>query len=224
MSEEGSSRPATTGAISRPRIHALSDLIFGLALSIGALSLLAPKPQSTSELAFSLLGFGWAFVILALVWVRYTRVMAVLPVETGAMLAANLLLLFLVSIEPYLYTLLSISYTGGSGTLTSQDTTALYALDMGSMFIILAYFTHELTREERGLVPKERLGSLRLMRNATIATSALFLISTLPVFWSLEILGLQARLYLWMATFAVGLFRRGFETRAPRTNKRNATT
>jgi uncharacterized membrane protein len=218
LAEEDSSRPETAGAISRPRIQALSDLIFGLALSIGALSLLAPKPESTTELAYSLLGFGWAFVILALVWVRYTRVMSLLPVETGSILSANLLLLFLVSIEPYLYTLLSVSYTGNSGTLSSQDTTALYALDMGSMFLILAYFTHELTREERGLVPKERLRNVRLMRNATIVTSTLFLVSILPVFWSIEILGLPSRFIIWMGTFVVMLIRRGLELRIDLTN------
>ena len=104
--ERGSQRRTLSETIPRPRIQALSDLIFRLALSIGAITLLTQKPSGVTELAVSLGGFGWAFFILALVWFRYTRVMSVLPVETGRMMGANMLLLFLVSVEPYLYNLI----------------------------------------------------------------------------------------------------------------------
>jgi uncharacterized membrane protein len=200
-------------AIPRPRIQTLSDLIFGLALSIGALALLTEKPSTVIELAGSLLGFGWAFFILALVWVRYTRIMSVLPAETGRILGANMLLLFLVSVEPYLYSLIAISFAPLPGQLSSDVTTALYAVDMGSLFLIIAYFTHEITIEEKRLIPRELLKSYRLQRNTTIATSALFLISTLPVFWSSTVFGLQTRFILWMGTFGVWVVRRGMEGR-----------
>lgn len=202
--------------IPRPRIQTLSDLIFGLALSIGALTLLSEKPSSITGLAISLVGFGWAFLILALVWIRYTRITSVLPLETGRMMAANMLLLFLVSVEPYLYNLIAISFVPLPGQLDSGITTALYAVDMGSMFLIIAYFTHELTIEERKLIPRELLRSYRLQRNATIALATLFLVSTLPIFWSFSVFGLQSRFILWMATFPIGLIRRQVERRRPR--------
>ena len=75
--------------------------------------------------------------------------MSVLPIETGRMVGANMFLLFLVSIEPYLYNLIPASYVSLPGQLDSQITAALYAIDMGSIFLIIAYFTHELTIEER---------------------------------------------------------------------------
>jgi uncharacterized membrane protein len=214
--EKGNQHSRSREAVPRPRIETLSDLIFGLALSIGAITLLSEKPNSFVSLAGSLVGFGWAFLILALVWFRYTRVMSVLPIETGRMMVANMLLLFLVSIEPYLYNLITVSFVPAPGQLDSGITTALYAADMGSLFLIIAYFTHELTIEERGLIPKELLRSYRLQRNTTIASAALFLVSIIPVFWSLLVFGLQARFILWMGTFVVWIIRREAEGRMKR--------
>lgn len=211
--ESGSQRRRLNETIPRPRIQTLSDLIFGLALSIGAIALLSDKPSSIISLATSLLGFGWAFVILALVWVRYTRIMSVLPVETGRMIGANMLLLFLVSVEPYLYNLITISFAPLPGQLDSGITTALYAIDMGSIFLIIAYFTHELTIEERKLIPRELVRNYRLQRNTTIVSAALFLVSTLPIFWSFAIFGFQVRFILWMGTFLVWVVRREVERR-----------
>jgi uncharacterized membrane protein len=214
--ESGSRRSRFKETIPRPRIQTLSDLIFGLALSVGAITLLTDKPSSVIGLASSLLGFGWAFVILALVWVRYTRIMSVLPVETGRMMGANMLLLFLVSVEPYLYNLIPVSFVSLPGQLDSGITTALYAADMGSMFLIIAYFTHEITIEERKLIPKRLLRSYRLQRNTTIVSAALFLVSTLPIFWSFTVFGFQVRFILWMGTFGVWIVRRELEGRVKR--------
>ncbi len=211
--ENGSQLQGFGEAIPRLRIQALSDLIFGLALSIGALTLLTQKPATVIDLAISLLGFGWAFIILALVWVRYTKIMSVLPVETGKIVGANVLLLFLVSIEPYLYNLIGISVASLPGRLDSGITTALYAADMGSIFLIIAYFTHQLTVEEKKLVPSKLLASYRLQRNATAATATIFLVSALPIFWTLALFGFQLRFILWMCTFVAWGARRVLEGR-----------
>ncbi|HUI23210.1 MAG TPA: TMEM175 family protein [Nitrososphaerales archaeon] len=197
----------TGEAIPRPRIQTLSDLIFGLALSIGALSLLNAAPKNLFDLAESLLGFGWAFVILALVWVRYTRITSVLPIETGMMVGANLFLLFLVSIEPYLYNLINSSLDRGI-------TTSLYAADMGALFLVMTFFLGELTKEERKLIPRSLLTSYRLQAYGNLAAAALFLISILPVFWIWDIQGVPMRFVLWMGTFFVMVVRRGVERRA----------
>ena len=126
-------------SIPRPRIQTLSDMIFGLALSIGAVSQLTQKPGSLVAIAYSLLSFGFAFLILAVVWFRYSKVMSVLPVEDTKVVAANMVLLFLVSAEPYLYNLMTISSPlPSAGQLDSAITTALYALDLGALMIILA--------------------------------------------------------------------------------------
>ena len=213
MTEGGEGRPANTGeAIPRPRIQTLSDVIFGLALSISVIPLLSGKPSNLSDLAGSILGFGWAFLILALVWVRYTRIMSVLPIETGGMVGANLFLLFFVSIEPYLYNLIYSSY-GSGATLEPGTATSLYALDMSAIFLVTAYFLGELTKEERKLLPKRLLKSYRLQGYGSLAAAVLFLVSIFPAFWSLDILGIPTRFMLWMGTFFVMIVRRGVERR-----------
>jgi len=131
--------------------------------------------------------------------------MSVLPAETGMVIAINIILLFLVSIEPYLYNLMIGSSNAPSlGQLYLGTTTSLFAGDMGSIMLILAYFSNQLTAEERKLIPKELLRSYRLLTYSSIITAALFFVSILPVFWSLTIFGTQSRFLLWMG-FAVVL-------------------
>ena len=73
MNEEHSSfRP-------RPRIQSLSDLIFGLALSIGALTLIGQQSADFQHLLISLFYYGFSFLILINVWRIYTNTMDLLP-------------------------------------------------------------------------------------------------------------------------------------------------
>jgi len=52
----------------RLRIEAFSDLIFGLALSIGALTLIGQQPTSFEALMIALGLYGFSFLILVSVW------------------------------------------------------------------------------------------------------------------------------------------------------------
>ena len=210
LAAEGGNQPGPSEGTPRPRIQTLADMIFGLALSIGALSLISEKPASLFDLANSLLGFGFAFAILAMIWVRYTRIVSVLPVETGWLLRANLLMLFLVSVEPYLFNLVT-----SSGQLGSGVASAVYAVDLGSIFLILAYFTHELVRGQRKLIHQELVRTHRQLRNAFLVAGAMFYVSTLPIFWSLAVFGEQVRFIIWLSTFAVWLVRVGVHSRTP---------
>jgi uncharacterized membrane protein len=181
-------RGSTRDSIPRPRIQTLSDMIFGLALSIGAATQLNQKPGNVFAIAYSLLSFGFAFLILALVWFRYSRIMSVLPLESGRVVAANMILLFFVSAEPYLYNLMvNSSYSPPPGQLNSSVTTSLYALDLGALMLILAYFIHELTIEERRLIPKAMTRGYRLTMYTTVISASMFLVSALPIFWSVVV-------------------------------------
>jgi uncharacterized membrane protein len=205
-----------SGTIPRLKMQNLSDLIFGLALSIGALTLISQKPTNLIQIEFSLLFFGFSFYVLSSVWIRYSRIMSVIPVETGPVVAINIILLFLVSIEPYLYNLMiGSSNAPPPGQLYLGTTTSLFAADMGSMQLILAYFSHQLASEDKKLVPKELLRNYRLQSYTSVFTAALFLISILPIFWSITIFGIQARFYLW-ASFAVVLNLRRLLERRPK--------
>ena len=203
---------ASKESIPRPRIQTLSDMIFGLALSIGAVSLLSQKPANLTAISYSMVSFGFAFLILTLVWFRYSKIMSVLPVESSGIVWANMILLFLVSIEPYLFNLMTVSaYSPAPGQLDSGSTTTLYALDLGGLMLILAYFMHELTAEERRLIPSELLKSYRLTAYTTIIAGLVFLLSALPVFWSVIVIPSPAtpiRYVLWCGVWVANVGRR----------------
>ena len=194
-----------SGAVPRPRIQTLSDLIFGLALSIGAIALLSQKPTNLLELGSLLLSFGFSFLILGSIWLRYTRIMSALPLQTGRMIGVNMLLLFLVSIEPYLFNLI------GSGAIDTGTITAVYAVDLGSMNLILASFTHALTIEEKSLISNSLVRTYRLQRNSTLITAAIFLVSAFPQLY-IMVFGFPLRFELWIATFGINVVRRKMQT------------
>src|SRR5437879_7644646 len=65
----------------RPRLETLSDLIYGLSLSIGAISLVITVSQSSSvdDINRNILQFLFVFLILITSWIIYTSDMSVLP-------------------------------------------------------------------------------------------------------------------------------------------------
>jgi len=192
--------PRTMAApIPRPRIETLSDLVFGLALSIGALSLISKPPSTPADIRSDILSFGFSFIILISVWLRYTRIMSALPLETAATVLLNIALLFLVSIEPYLFSLVN----SAEKVVIFDFASVIYALDLSGLMAILGMFTHMLTIEERKLIPTRLLGQQRTIRNAFFFSAFLFLISTFPQFlvWNFE--GTPLRVFLWYATLVV---------------------
>jgi uncharacterized membrane protein len=150
------------------RIEALSDLVFALALSIGAIVLVTQTaPQSSRDVISSLIEFGFSFVVLISVWTRYTKIMGDLPFDTSYTRNLNLLLLFLVSIEPYLFYLLFGTLVRHPTIVLSLDfTTAIYALDLTGLFGVLGILTYLLAQEERTQHVPE------LVRNFQLSTEA----------------------------------------------------
>lgn len=141
--------------IPRPSIESLSNLIFGLALSIGAIAILGKQASDIGQVLGSIVAFGFGFMILLNVWYRYSTMMKVLPIETSALVTLNLVLLFLVAVEPYLLNLITI---GGSEYLAVFDAVSqIYAVDLGLMYLILAYFYHQIIVQERKLPHKTKL-------------------------------------------------------------------
>jgi uncharacterized membrane protein len=185
----------------RPQaIESLSELvkiIFGLALSIGAISLISRIPVRPIAMFYDIVEFGFSFLILISVWWGYTNIMSVLPMEDGVTLALNLVLLFLVSIEPYLF-YLNITFDLLAHELLLNYASMLYALDMAGLMLILALFTHQLAREERGLVSKSAMARFKRVRNTLFTSAFLFAITILPLFWALKLWGLPLRIYLWI--------------------------
>ena len=206
MSDDvGSTRISTQRP--RPRIQSLSDLIFGLALSIGALTLIGNRPTDAAMLFGNLATFGFSFLILIFVWFRYTETMSVLPIETTRTRSLNTALLFLVAVEPYLFNQLSFGLTAATPTALSalpQDlASAAYGLDLGIIWLILSAFSHTLSIEEKALVAPDLFKKYRSMRNLEIVIALFFLVSILPSFWTTAIGSTNLRYITWASTFFV---------------------
>lgn len=184
-------------SIPRPRIQGLSDLIFGLALSIGSAQLLFNTPKGGNDILTSLVVFGFSFLILINVWLRYTSVTSVVPIETTTMVRLNVLLLFLVAIEPYLFDIM-VKY--GLSADPGLDASAFYALDIGGMNLVIAYFTHLMTIEGKRLIPENLVRRYRQSRNFILLVGLVFAFSAIPNFASIDVLGTSLRVILWIAT------------------------
>src|SRR5207249_7866063 len=125
----------------RPRLETLSDLIYGLSLSIGAISLVITVSQSSSvdEMNRNILQFLFVFLILITSWIIYTSDMSVLPIETRLVTLLNVILLILVAIIPYLFDqAVSLINTPDVQNYAS----ILFTFDYSGSLFIMAGFAH----------------------------------------------------------------------------------
>jgi len=188
------------------RIESLSDLVFGLALSIGSLFLVSKVPQTSQDLEVNVLLFGFGFLIVVLTWLGYTRAMAVLPVEAPFALFTNLVLLFVVALEPYLfYVLESVK------TLDLLDSASVaYALDLGGMFFMQGTLAYMVVKQDRaGSAGRRRVhpdvvARFRRRMRLDAVVGVVFVVSALPIFSISSPMG-SLRFYIWGSYFVVEL-------------------
>lgn len=202
MTEKEPSKP-------RARIESLSDLIFGLALSIGALTLIGQEPANATQLIFSVLYFAFSFVILIGVWYNYTQSMALLRIESGRLLALNVFLLFLVTIEPFLFNQLFVN-----NAALVESVSVMYAINLGGLYLILAFFAHAIYSNKSN--PADVMRSFKLRRNSYLLSCVFFFGSIFPIFWNVSIpisgdTGIPLRLVFWLVPIALPSIRRAWE-------------
>jgi hypothetical protein len=78
-----------------------AKMLFGLAVAISAIPLLLRLPGKPFGIVIDISEFGFSFLILVSVWLGYWNIVSVLPMEDRTIVALNVGLLFLVSVEPY---------------------------------------------------------------------------------------------------------------------------
>ena len=130
-----------------PRLEGLADLVFGLALSIGAVFLIGSPPNTVPQLAGDVAEFGFSFLVLISVWLRYTRTMSVLRIEARWAVQLNIVLLFLVAIEPFLFNVAFTRATQNAASGFANLVTAVYAVNLGSLNACLAALTAVASRQ-----------------------------------------------------------------------------
>jgi uncharacterized membrane protein len=188
-------------------IQGFSNLIFGLALSIGALTLVGQPPASLGQLLASLGFYAFSFLILVSVWRNYTSAMSELSAETERLIDLNILLLFLVSVEPYLFNMLFA--TAG---IVWDNVSILFGLDFAAMYLILAFFNHSIKRKKEP--DPDFLKIFRAERNYDLLIAIVFVISSIPIFASVQVVhitvgdafyNLPLRPFIWIAALILGL-------------------
>lgn len=191
-----------TSSSAKSRIESLSDLIFGLALSVGAVTLVSNINSITTEIQLrnDIVVFAFSFLILISVWLRYTRVMSVLSIENRYTMALNTALLFTVSLEPFLFNVLQ------QGSLDKNIASQYYAADLGLMMSILGGFTYALVKEQK--LAGTNVQELRIESVNMLIAGLLFFISILSVFWQYSFGMLNYRFILWIIPFALASVRR----------------
>lgn len=188
------------------RVEGISDIVFGLALTIGAVPLIGNPPDTQAGLITAIGGFGFSFLVLISVWHRYTIIFREVKTHTASMVRLNYVLLFLVAIEPYLFNLLYSSNAYSAGL--AQQASAYFALDVGGMSVILASFSHLYVSEERKQISPEKLAHFTRRRNAAFVVAGMFLISALPFLWQPLFLDMPVRILIWILTLPVAALTR----------------
>jgi uncharacterized membrane protein len=200
---EPASKPAEVPARPRPRIETLSDLVFGLALSVGALALVSNPPTTATALYLDIATFGFSFLILIMVWLAYTRIMSVHPLENRRVIALNTVLLFTVSIEPFLFNVLKgpEESTGFFDAVSSA-----YAADIAVMMTVLGFFAWNLVTVKKPPLAEAVRKSFRAEAINRWIGAAIFLVSIAPVFAQITLFTQILRIWIWIIPLALFRF------------------
>ncbi len=170
-------------------------MVFGLALSVGALALVTSPPTSSTDLYVDIATFGFSFLILIMVWFAYTRIMSVLTLETRLTMGLNTVLLFSVSIEPFLFNVLKQPNLS-LGFFDSVSTA--YAVDLGVMLSVLGLFGWELATAKHATLGASVQKSFRTEAVNRWVVAGIFFVSAVPVFGVVEVGGEYLRIWLWV--------------------------
>ena len=184
----------------------MSDLIYGLSLSIGAISLVITNSQAStaSDINRNVLEFLFVFLILITSWIIYTSDMSVLPIETRLVTFLNVVLLILVVIIPYLFDQ-AVSVSNSSDVQNYAST--LFTFDDAGTLLILAAFAHLISQEEKQLVDDDQMIRFRRIRNILMLLTIVVLFS-LAAPWDWFILGVHIRLLIWYVPIVMFWFNR----------------
>src|SRR5437660_5829102 len=179
----------------RPRLETLSDLIYGLSLSIGAISLVITNSTQSNAIDIdrNILEFLFVFLILITSWIIYTSDMSVLPIETRLITFLNVVLLMLVAIIPYLFDQVVSTFNPLS---VQEYASILFTADFAGSLLILAIFAHIIAQEEEHLVDGEIMIRFRRIRNRLSLLTVIVLLS-LAAPWDWLFLGVHVRLLIW---------------------------
>ncbi len=176
----------------KKEIEDLSNLVFGLALTIGAVTLVAPVADDASLLVGAILNFALSFFIIVWIWWIYNTITKRSHGETRLKFGLNLVLLFLVVIEPFLLSV--TNRTVGS---------VAYAIDIGTILLILATY-NELAIREAPVVSDRTVERWRWSRNFQVICALVFYASIAIAFFP-DVASAGVQGMIWFVVFLIAV-------------------
>ena len=154
----------------KKKIEDLSNLVFGLALTLGAITLTKPASDDLGSLFNVVTQFGLSFTVIIWIWWLYNNLVTEQHLARKGMVPLNILLLFLVVIEPFL---LSVSQPYSSGKIA-------YSVDLGFTLLIFATFTKADMKDEQVAQNENQMNLLRSNWHLSMACAVIFFASLVP--------------------------------------------
>jgi uncharacterized membrane protein len=188
--------------VDKSEIESLSNLVFGLAISIGGIALIIVQiPTTPADLIKEVLWFSVGFVLLIVIWFNYTRAMAEIIIETPLEFILNIVILLLVSLEPFLLNVLAFDIPDTpSAQSTVEIASVMFAAVIAAIMLILAVYYHWIMVDKKDQNKLEKALENRHRRDLRLVDASIFLVSTLPIFWRLTVDSLPVRYLLWGTT------------------------
>jgi uncharacterized membrane protein len=190
----------------RQDIENLSNLVFGLVLSIASLILIANPPKNPRELAEDLAWFTFSFLLVISVWRSYVAIMCQIEEWNSRDVRLNILLLLFVGMEPYLFNAITFQDSllpPGEQDIMNNIGTMAFALDIAMILIIIAIYYNILAREHARSAREEK--RFRVARNSRLLSGAIFALSAIPFTWDIKLMGMELRYYIWFIPLAMVL-------------------
>jgi uncharacterized membrane protein len=183
--------------VEKKKIEDLSNLVFGLALTLGAIKLTIPGDDSLASLFDTIIQFGLSFAIIIWIWWVYNNLVTEQDLNRKGMVMLNIVLLFLVVIEPFL---LTVSSTYASARIA-------YSIDLGLALSILAVFSNAAISDSHMTPTELHRRKLLSYRNVTLLCAALFFVSLVPQL-ILGSDGNSIQSLMWLSALFIGVIGR----------------
>ncbi len=186
-------------------IESLSSIVFGIALSIGTFTFIT---NDSRLLGINLLTFAFSFIILIYIWLRYTKILELIKVETNLEMLLNIVMLFLVIVEPYLFNQVQVNAFPLGTYSALQYTSFLFGADIAALMFTLALI-YILGLNDYKELDRNIVARYDYIRNDLLVTGAIFVISDLSFVWNHFLFGIQIRFVFWfIAAFVAVVLRK----------------
>ena len=193
------------------RVHAFSDAIFAIAITLLVLDIRVPEVSGNESLLKAvlhnwepMLAFVIGFFTLLVCWINHHYMFEMISKSNGMLLLLNGFKLLVVSFTPFATALLS-KYIG----TPQQATISIYGLNFFLMGTAMTGIWLYATQHELTIVPREELRtSTQFYIFASILSGSIFILSFINTVVCLILFGLMFMIYVFPRNMIVSIDKR----------------